>query len=64
MPELVAERGGVVTRERAAELYESLPLPSTSDEHWRFTDLRGFKPETTGAASASSARAAPTVRRA
>jgi Fe-S cluster assembly protein SufD len=42
MPEAVAERGGVVTRERAAELYESLPLPSTSDEHWRFTNLRGF----------------------
>ncbi len=27
------------------ERYEALPLPSTSDEHWRFTDLRGFDPD-------------------
>jgi Fe-S cluster assembly protein SufD len=25
--------------------YRALPLPSTSDEHWRFTDLRGFDPD-------------------
>jgi Fe-S cluster assembly protein SufD len=32
---------------RAAELerYRSLPLPDTADEHWRFTDLRGFDPD-------------------
>ena len=34
-----------MTREAALERYQALPLPSTSDEHWRFTDLRGFDPE-------------------
>jgi Fe-S cluster assembly protein SufD len=33
-----------LTREEAAKRFEELPLPSTSDEHWRFTDLRGFEP--------------------
>ena len=32
-------------RAAAAERYHQLPLPSTADEHWRFTDLRGFDPE-------------------
>jgi Fe-S cluster assembly protein SufD len=27
------------------ERYEALPLPTTQDEHWRFTDLRGFDPD-------------------
>ena len=26
------------------ERYEALPLPTTKDEHWRFTDLRGLRP--------------------
>jgi Fe-S cluster assembly protein SufD len=34
-----------MTRQLALERYNELPLPSTSDEHWRFTDLRGFDPE-------------------
>jgi len=33
-----------LTREQAAKRYDELPLPSTADEHWRFTDLRGFDP--------------------
>jgi Fe-S cluster assembly protein SufD len=33
-----------VTRDAAAKLHAELPLPSTADEHWRFTDLRGFDP--------------------
>jgi Fe-S cluster assembly protein SufD len=33
-----------LTREQAQTRFEELPLPSTSDEHWRFTDLRGFDP--------------------
>src|SRR5947209_18740017 len=33
-----------LTRDAAAKRFEELPLPSTSDEHWRFTDLRGFDP--------------------
>jgi Fe-S cluster assembly protein SufD len=31
-----------LTREQAAQRFEELPLPTTADEHWRFTDLRGF----------------------
>jgi Fe-S cluster assembly protein SufD len=31
-----------ITREAAAKRYEELPLPTTADEHWRFTSLRGF----------------------
>ena len=34
-----------MTRELALERYRALPLPSTTDEHWRFTDLRGFDPD-------------------
>ncbi len=34
-----------LTREHAAKRFAELPLPSTKDEHWRFTDLRGFDPE-------------------
>jgi len=33
-----------LTREEAAKRFEELPLPTTADEHWRFTDLRGFAP--------------------
>ena len=25
--------------------YRALPLPTTTDEHWRFTDLKGFDPD-------------------
>jgi Fe-S cluster assembly protein SufD len=31
-----------LTRDQAAKRFAELPLPSTADEHWRFTDLRGF----------------------
>jgi Fe-S cluster assembly protein SufD len=34
----------VITRDQARARFEELPLPSTADEHWRFTDLRGFAP--------------------
>jgi Fe-S cluster assembly protein SufD len=37
-----------LTREQAATRFAELPLPSTSDEHWRFTDLRGFDPVSNG----------------
>ena len=47
--ELATEaRGGVLTRAEAKERYEALPLPSTTDEHWRFTNLRGFDPSAYG----------------
>ena len=29
----------------ALERYRELPLPDTTEEHWRFTDLRGFDPD-------------------
>jgi Fe-S cluster assembly protein SufD len=32
----------------ALERYQELPLPDTSEEHWRFTDLRGFDPDSFG----------------
>jgi Fe-S cluster assembly protein SufD len=31
-----------LTRDDAAKRFAELPLPTTADEHWRFTDLRGF----------------------
>jgi Fe-S cluster assembly protein SufD len=34
-----------LTRMEAAKRFEELPLPSTKDEHWRFTSLRGFSPD-------------------
>jgi Fe-S cluster assembly protein SufD len=34
-----------LTRDQAAKRFDELPLPSTKDEHWRFTSLRGFAPE-------------------
>jgi Fe-S cluster assembly protein SufD len=34
-----------VSRSELLERYRALPLPTTSDEHWRFTDLRGFDPD-------------------
>ena len=34
-----------MARAEALERYRALPLPTTSDEHWRFTDLSGFDPE-------------------
>jgi Fe-S cluster assembly protein SufD len=44
-----------MTRARLLERYEALPFPTSRDEHWRFTDLRGFDPEaftTNGAVAA------------
>ena len=32
-------------RAAAATRYAELPLPTTTDEHWRFTDLKSFDPE-------------------
>jgi Fe-S cluster assembly protein SufD len=34
-----------VDRDAAATRYAELPVPTTTDEHWRFTDLKGFDPE-------------------
>ena len=34
-----------MAKSEALAAYRSLPIPDTSEEHWRFTDLRGFDPE-------------------
>jgi Fe-S cluster assembly protein SufD len=46
-----------VTRPEVLERYKALPFPDTTQEAWRFTDLRGFDPE------AFSANGATTVAR-
>jgi Fe-S cluster assembly protein SufD len=37
-----------VSRTEAQAAYEALPVPDTTEEHWRFTDLRGFDPDAFG----------------
>src|SRR6266542_2878214 len=37
-----------VSRTEALERYRALPVPDTNEEHWRFTDLKGFDPDTFG----------------
>jgi Fe-S cluster assembly protein SufD len=34
-----------MSRAELLDRYQSLPFPTTKDEHWRFTDLRGFDPD-------------------
>jgi Fe-S cluster assembly protein SufD len=34
-----------VSKPEALERYRELPLPDTTEEHWRFTDLKGFDPD-------------------
>ena len=34
-----------MTRSEALARYQALPLPDTTDEPWRFTDLKGFDPD-------------------
>jgi Fe-S cluster assembly protein SufD len=34
-----------MSRNDALAAYEALPLPDTTEEHWRFTNLRGFDPD-------------------
>jgi len=34
-----------VTRAELKKSYAALPLPTTNDESWRFTDLKGFDPD-------------------
>jgi Fe-S cluster assembly protein SufD len=48
-----------LTRDEAAKLFAELPLPSTSDEHWRFTDLRGFDPDPVPGAEVPGIGSAP-----
>ncbi len=50
-----------LTREQAAQRYEALPLPTTADEHWRFTDLRGFDPNVSDTSKASGTLSRPAL---
>jgi Fe-S cluster assembly protein SufD len=40
-----------MSRTDALAAYEALPIPDTTEEHWRFTDLRGFDPAAFGGAA-------------
>jgi Fe-S cluster assembly protein SufD len=48
-------------RSEALARYEALPLPSTRDEHWRFTDLAGFDPDAWTANGAEGIAAPPSL---
>jgi Fe-S cluster assembly protein SufD len=48
-------------RPELLERYRALPLPTTKDEAWRFTDLGAFDPETFAANGATAVAAAPTM---
>jgi Fe-S cluster assembly protein SufD len=47
-----------VSHADALAAYRALPLPDTTEEHWRFTDLRGFDPDVFTAAGGQTARPA------
>jgi Fe-S cluster assembly protein SufD len=50
-----------VTRTELIERYEALPLPTKREEHWRFTDLSGFDPDSFAANGASEIAAPDTL---
>jgi Fe-S cluster assembly protein SufD len=50
-----------VTKDALLERYRALPLPTTKDEHWRFTDLSGFDPDSWTANGAVEIVAPPTL---
>jgi Fe-S cluster assembly protein SufD len=50
-----------VTRSELLERYQALPLPTTKDEHWRFTDLAGFDPDAWTANGAAEIAAPPSL---
>src|SRR6266540_3080325 len=48
-----------MSRAEALEAYRTLPVPDTTEEHWRFTDLRGFDPDAFGRDGGQSPDGAP-----
>jgi Fe-S cluster assembly protein SufD len=50
-----------VSRDRLLERYRALPMPTTKDEAWRFTDLAGFDPDAFGGDGAAAVVTAPTM---
>jgi Fe-S cluster assembly protein SufD len=47
-----------MSRAAALERYRTLPVPDTTEEHWRFTDLGGFDPEAFGSDRGAAAAVA------
>jgi Fe-S cluster assembly protein SufD len=50
-----------MTRGELLERYRAIPLPTTKDEHWRFTDLAGFDPDAWTANGAAGIAAPPSL---
>jgi Fe-S cluster assembly protein SufD len=50
-----------MTRTELLERYHALPLPTTKDEHWRFTDLAGFDPDAWTANGATAIASPPAI---
>src|SRR5688572_20804379 len=50
-----------MSRASLVERYEALPLPTTSDEHWRFTELKGFDPGAFSRDGSAGAVSAPAM---
>ncbi len=51
----------MTARAELLERYRALPLPTTKDEHWRFTDLSGFDPDAWTVNGASEIAAPPSI---
>ena len=49
------------SRTEAEARYREIPLPTTKDEHWRFTDLRGFDPDAWTANGAAEIASPPSL---
>src|SRR5258705_4047861 len=47
------------SRAEALESYRALPLPDTTEEHWRFTDLKDFDPDSFGQVQLSDTGTSP-----
>jgi Fe-S cluster assembly protein SufD len=50
-----------MARPELLERYRALPMPTTKDESWRFTDLKDFDPESFAANGATDVAAAPAM---
>ncbi|MGB2952059.1 MAG: Fe-S cluster assembly protein SufD [Gaiellaceae bacterium] len=50
-----------MSRPKLLERYRQLPLPSPTDESWRFTDLKGFDPDGFSANGTKEIAAPPTL---
>ncbi len=50
-----------MTKAERQARYRELPLPTTKDEHWRFTDLKGFDPDAWTANGAAEIASPPSL---